>query len=199
MLRALFAMGMVVVMAAADDKQASRALTEAESRKPYVDALETSPEFKKIAERRNGTTMPLCQMVRLPAGKDKPEVVETLHFKYDEGVTIRTRIDAQKMIVLKTEKLRAYPTPLAAEELEKAVGLAREKSAPVNKIYGDAEGKPDVTALVPVISDAMSPRFGHRLVILSVGPKPPADAKAPPGKRVTVEIDLTDGTVTDPV
>ena len=171
--------------------------------------LAESPKFEELAERhvpgyegvvrrRAGKDLPLCSVVRMPASKKKPAVVETLHFRYDGGVTIRSKLDANTREVLQVEESR-LPTPLGPVERDEAIELAREKSERVRKLYEDAGGQPDVNILVPVVSDDKNPKFGHRLVILSVGPKPPADRDAAPPRRVTVEVDLSDGTVSDPI
>ena len=138
------------------------------------------PGYEGMVRRRVGKDLPLCSVVRMPASQKKPAVVETLHFRYDGGVTIRSKLDANTREVLLVEELRAYPTPLCPVERDEAIELAREKSERVRKLYEDAGGQPDVNILVPVVSDDKNPKFGHRLVILSVGPKPPADRDAAP-------------------
>ena len=159
------------------------------------------PGYEGVVRRRAGKDLPLCSVVRLPASKKKPAVVETLHFRYDGGVTIRSKLDANTREVLEVEELHAYPTPLAPAERDEAIELAREKSERVRKLlHEDAGGQPDVNILVPVVSDDKNPKFGHRLVILSVGPKPPADrAAAPSPARDRRGGGPSIGTVSDPI
>ncbi|MEW4566617.1 hypothetical protein AB1L88_02000 [Tautonia sp. JC769] len=207
------ALGLVLastISAASDDEETEpgdvRTLTDQDQRAPYLEALDESSRFQEATGRDDAARLPLCSMIRLPIGSvgasDAPDrvVVETLHFKYDEGVTIRSRIDAESREVVSVEKLRAYPTPLAPEELEEAMKLAREESDAVQGLFEEArDDGPKVTHLVPVISDPDNPRFGSRIVLLQLRLRPEPGADEPPGRGLTVEVNLTDRMVSNPL
>jgi hypothetical protein len=114
------------------------------------------------------------------------EVVEVLFFKYEGGVTIRAAVDAKSGEVLEVEELRAYPTPLASDELAEAVRLAGEQSEAVRKLIAGARPGDIVNrAFAPVISDPKDSRYGHRIAVLTVY------HKAERLRAVKVEVDLT--------
>jgi len=179
---------------------ASRSLRSDEERKPYLEAEKNSTDFKDDAggEAAGKSKMPVCSMVEYPAGDGKPAVVAILRYRYDDGATLRTKIDVATKKVLSVEKLTLYPTPLAGEEIAEAIRLARAKSPAVDKIYKEAANDPVLGYLVPIVSDSKNPKYGHRLVLLSVSPKAPADPEALPPRRVTVRVDLTNESVDNP-
>ena len=117
------------------------------------------------------------------------EIVEMLHFDYSDGRTVRSRVDLTNKKVLKVERLAAYPTPLAEEELRKAISLARDLAPAVNALYQEDTAKVKVEPLVPTIADPNDPRFGRRIVDLNFRLE---------RKNARVSVDLTTGTIVAP-
>ncbi|MFN0053560.1 MAG: hypothetical protein ACKV0T_15380 [Planctomycetales bacterium] len=118
--------------------------------------------------------------------KPPRRMAEVLHFKYEGGETIRTTYDLNAHKVVKVEKLQAYPTPLAAQELTVAIEVARQNDHRVETLFGEDNESVLTELLVPIIADKNSPRFGHRIAKLMFRANPDAV------ETVSVEVDLTD-------
>jgi len=90
-------------------------------------------------------------------------------YDYATGVTTRTTVDLGTGRALDVRKDVNYPTPLADEELDQAIALARQKVSEFDNAMKGA--KPDdlsVSHLAPVDNDPSSATYGHRLVYLWV-------------------------------
>jgi len=178
-------------MAVAQSRQ-EYSVVPASDRVSILKGLQKSPEFLKAVQSK--TKVVVCSMVSFRARatgalKEEP-LVETMHYRYDDGVTVRTTFNTTEKKVVKVEQLPAYPTPLATEELRDARTLAQEKEPAVNalmKRYKQADLT--IQTLNPVVSNRMSKLFGKRLVILLIAPKDK------PEERVTVTVNLTDRTI----
>jgi hypothetical protein len=95
-------------------------------------------------------------------------LAEVTHYDYQGGVTLRTTVDLSQPAqpkILGTERLKAYPTRLAPEELAQAVRLAQQLPE-VQNLFASSANIVRVTHLAPVMADRDSPSFGHRLVKL---------------------------------
>jgi len=95
-----------------------------------------------------------------------PRRAFVMRYDYATGVTTRTLVDldAEKVIDLKAEA--NYPTPLAKEELDRALELARAASPELDKLLKDHPTDRELQVLVPIDNAPTSPRYGHRLAIL---------------------------------
>jgi hypothetical protein len=167
----------------------------ADDRSALKRVVEEHPRFKRAAEattdRRIYLTSIWAYSMVLEGNLTRRAEVE--HFKYEGGVTIRTHVDMlPSLSVINVESLPAYPTPLAADELSEAVKLAREGIVRVKALYESAP-EPTVRSIVVLIADRDSPRFGHRIVVLSFTKRNGRD------ETVSVEVDLTARTVTTKV
>jgi hypothetical protein len=168
-----------------------KAIMQSTERATVQEALEKSPAFAEAVKGKSKVVA--STMVRY---KDKPEgatteseFVESLHFDYDTGKTIRTIYNNSDKKVVKIETLAAYPTPLATEEIAQAKKLAEDKDEKVKALFEKyKENQVTVNALAPVISDQTNKRFGKRLVHLAFTPK------EKPSDTVSVTVNLTDKT-----
>jgi hypothetical protein len=115
--------------------------------------------------------------------------------KGSPGVTIKRTIDLTTgEPVGPPQVLFNHATPLAPEERDEAVALARKQSRPVAELYNGAEEKDvEVAALVQVISAAGQPDGspGDRVVSLQFHRKGTK-------QRAQVMVNLTKQTVRDP-
>jgi hypothetical protein len=183
----LLAAAVAAIAHAAESPQ----LTDAQ-RMDVIRRIEASDEFRKATAAQADRRLEFANITTYTVKpKDGPErqYVQTLHFKYDGGRTVRTTYDLTANRVVKIESLEAYPTPLSPGEVTRAVNLAREKSDRVRAILTLHGDKANIQHLAPVIADRADRRFGHRLVILTVrGPKDVTET-------ATVEVDLTAQTV----
>ena len=152
--------------------------------------IESSAQFEKVAARQSDPRMYLVTAARYPASAKKPEIIELVYFKYEGGVTIRATLDAQKNEVLAVQALRAYPAPLAREERDEAVRLARALDPGARALFAGAKPEElEIELLAPVVSDPKDARYGHRLALLTLF------RKAGGGPGVMLEVDLTRGSV----
>jgi hypothetical protein len=114
------------------------------------------------------------------------EIVEVLFYRYEDGVTVRVSLDPASGQILETQEHKAFPTPLADEEYQEAVRLAKEGSEAVRTFLAARKaGDVAISAVPPVISDPNDARYGHRIVLLRFAPKTER------GPVVVVELDLT--------
>lgn len=168
-----------------------RSIDSPSERMDLQKAFETAPQFRReVAGRKKviATTMTLFSTRASPSSAEQ-QVVEALHFRYDDGKTIRTMFNATEQKVIRIDILEAYPTPLAGEEIEKAKELAKAKDAKIRQlIEGTPQEQLKIEFLSPVVSDKRDPRYGKRLVIVIVSSK-----DAPGSEKVT--LNLTDETV----
>ena len=162
--------------------------------------LETAPQrikgsamFNKASSRKSDPRMYVVSSSKYKGDKGATgpeEVVEVLYYKYEGGVTLRAALDGRTGDLLELEELKAYPTPLADEEIQEAIRLAKEKSNAVRQVVSSApEGSLGVYAMPTVISLPSDLRYGHRIVLVTVYPKAGSQPSA------MVEVDLTQKTV----
>jgi Cu2+-containing amine oxidase len=167
-------------------------VTQPQERAMIQAALEKTSEFADAVKGKKKVVA--STMVRY---RDKPEgapteseFVETLHFDYDGGKTIRTVYNLTDNKVVKLQTLEAYPTPLAEEELAEARKLAADKDERVKALLRKyKEEQITVGALAPVVSERKNKDFGKRIAILQLTPKEKLT------DTVTVTVNLTDQTV----
>ncbi|MEX0679685.1 MAG: hypothetical protein WD063_21630 [Pirellulales bacterium] len=172
----------------ADSAEPTAALSVAKRREIYQ-AVERSPEFRKATNDYKKVVATAASRILYEEDPQR-DVMEVLHYRYDDGKTIRTLFNAADNKSIKTEELEAYPTPLADEELEQAKKLARSQEKRVNDLFvRHEEEEVTVRALAPVISDRKNKLYGKRLAILRYMPM------GKPAEAVTVEVNLTDGVV----
>lgn len=165
-------------------------VTQASVRSTIQEALNQSPAFSEIVRGKKvvPSTM-ITYKARPPGAATESELVEALHFNYDNGKTIRTIYNLTDKKVVKIDALEAYPTPLANEEVAEARNLAAEKDDRTRAVLRKYRDQMTVSALAPVIADRANKRFGKRLAILVF------TAKRNPADGVTVTVNLTDKTV----
>lgn len=167
---------------AADAAERTTALGAQELRS-IAQRIESSEQFRQAAARGTDDRMFLVNAARHETAGGEQAVVEVLYYKYEGGVTLRATLDAKQGTVLEVQELRAYPAPLAREEHAEALRLAREQNRPARALL--AAGDADVEVAVPVVSNPRDPRYGHRLVFLTLY------RKAGGGPAVMLEVDLT--------
>jgi hypothetical protein len=161
------------------------------AQEPILKVLTASPQFLKVTE---GTKkMVVCSVVQYTGKrgelKGKP-LAQAMHYRYDDGVTVRTTLNLADKKVVRVERLVAYPTPLAPVERREALALAQEKSPEVKALLEKyKEEERSVEVLVPVVSQRDNRLFGKRLVSLRVVPN------ARPEDSAAVMVNLTDRTV----
>jgi hypothetical protein len=153
--------------------------------------VESSPEFVKVAKGKKVVASTVVRYKEKPEGADSEhELVETLHFDYDDGKTIRTAYDLSSKKVVKIDLLEAYPTPLAPEEVKAAKTLAKEKDPRAKELARKyTEKELEIQTLSPVVADKKSKLYGKRLAIVILRPK------AKLAETVSVKVNLTDNTL----
>ncbi len=130
-----------------------------------------------LAGQKGKTVLPLVAPIELanpdPAlvarGAKPPQAQRAVVMRYDyaTGVTTRTTVDLGTGRALDVRKDVNYPTPLAQEELDQAVTLARQKVSEFDAIIKSA--RPEelaISHLAPLDNDPSSSTYGHRLVYL---------------------------------
>jgi hypothetical protein len=171
---------------------ASPVLLTGKERGPVLKELAKSPAFAKATKGKKVVASTVVQYASTPAGAKEPQqMIEALHFRYDDGKTLRTTYNMSTKKVTKLEALEAYPTPLAAEEVAEAKKLAQKQDKKVNDLMMKYKG-PElrVQALAPVISEKKHKLFGKRLARLVLTPKKQLK------DSVSVTVNLTDKKVT---
>jgi hypothetical protein len=167
-----------------------------------IRALEKDRDFIKARDKGKATAIAPTRLVRFvhstmlrfkatPLGAAaEQELVQSLHFRYLDGKTIRTTCTAANARVLKIEELEAYPTPLTDQEIADAQKLAREKDSRVKEMFKKYKASDlDIQAVAPVVAFRKNPLFGKRLATLFLTPKKNA------GAVLSVTVNLTDGEV----
>jgi hypothetical protein len=92
-----------------------------------------------------------------------------MRYDYATGITTRTTVDLATGRALDVRKDVNYPTPLAQEELDHAIALAREKVSEFDAIIKAARPQDvAISHLAPLDNDPSSSTYGHRLVYLWV-------------------------------
>lgn len=173
---------------AADPPKDLLRLADKDKVKAYRDEVERAAEFgDRLANKR----VVLAAMVGYKRKVDDKadaaasEVVETLHYDYDRGKTVRTVYDLTAKKVVKSDLLEAHPTPLAVDEVTAAKQLAQEKDAKVAALLAKhGADQVTVSTLAPVVSDKKHPNYGKRLAVLIYSPA----GKLTESRRVTVNL-----------
>jgi hypothetical protein len=155
--------------------------------------IKGSASFTRAAARNGDPRMYVVSASKYKGDKGAggpEELVEVLYYKYEGGVTLRAALDGRTGDLLELEELKAYPTPLADEETQEAIRLAKEKSNAVRQVVANAPaGSLGVYAMPTVISLPSDLRYGHRIVLVTFYPKAGSKPTA------MVEVDLTQKTV----
>jgi Cu2+-containing amine oxidase len=183
---------MFCIVVATLSAESPKLITQPKERAIIQEALEKSPSFAEAIKGKKkviASTM-IRYKEKSEGGETESELVETLHFDYDTGKTIRAIYNMTDKKMIKLEKLAAYPTPLTEDELAQARNLAEDKDEKVKALYKKYnKNQVTVEALAPVIADRSNKRFGKRLAILVLTPKEKA------AETVTITVNLTDKTV----
>ncbi len=104
---------------------------------------------------------------KAPGGDGQRALV--MRYDYATGVTTRTTVDIGTGKALDMRKDVNYPTPLAKEELDQAIALAREKVGEFDAIIKAARPEDlSISHLSPLDNNPSSATYGHRLVYLWV-------------------------------
>jgi hypothetical protein len=120
--------------------------------------------------------------------RDSPRKAMVVHYRYADNAALITGVDVARKKVLKVEAVAGFPTPLAPEEINRAVQLA--KAHPKVKAFLDANGgRIRVEAYLAHSSVPSDPAFNHRVANMAfcLGED---YLRAP-----NVDVDLTDGRV----
>lgn len=155
--------------------------------------IKGAASFNKAAARSSDPRMYVVSASKYKGDKGASgpeELHEVLYYKYEGGVTIRAALDGKTGELLEIEELKAFPTPLADEEIQEAIRLAKEKSNAVRQIVANAPaGSLGIYTMPTVISLPSDLRYGHRIVLVTFYPKAGSKPSA------MVEVDLTQKTV----
>jgi hypothetical protein len=170
-----------------------RALTEDQMNKALEIEASASSERSKFTAR--GSVGALPGLASTPAGKSgksvrplvapvesaggdlvprgtapaEPQRAMVMRYDYATGVTTRTTVDLGSGQALDVRADTNYPTPLAQEELDQAVALARQKVGAFDAILKEARPEDvSISHLSPLDNDTSSATYGHRLVYLWV-------------------------------
>jgi hypothetical protein len=146
---------------------------EASSKPPAVFAkanlLPGLPGLASTAAGRLGKTVrPLIVPLEGPSTAGTKRAVVT-RYDYASGLTTRTTVDLDSGKAVHVRQDANYPTPLAKEEYEQALAIARKANAEFDAIIKAAA--PDdllITSQLPLYANPRHPRYGHRLVALRV-------------------------------
>jgi hypothetical protein len=158
---ALFLGSLVAFPTTANAEEASWALTAEEEALVQRLASEALTNSKLLVGKTYLTRIELFSGAR---GQGRNVLVE--HYRYQGDVTLQTSIDLDKRQVLGTIALEHSPTPLAAEELERAEQLARAHPLVKRALARYADKKIEVDALLVFTADAEQPSYHHRAVRL---------------------------------
>jgi len=154
------------------------AAARAQAESARVAGAVQEPGLPNLANTRAGQTRKSVVTGVTPAGSSSttPRVAArsgqraiVTRYDYATGVTTRTTVDLDTGRTLHVRKDVNYPTPLAEEETQQALALARRAVAGIDTIVRSATPQTlDVSYMVPLNSDPSSPRYGHRMVVLWV-------------------------------
>ena len=108
-------------------------------------------------------------------------------YDYGTGLTFRTLVDLAAKQALEVKADANFPTPLAPQEVERAIEIAGGTVPEIGQPPGAAQSEP---RLLPIINTLRtSPTYGHRLVVVWRDDLPRVER---------VLVDLTTETVADP-
>ncbi len=167
--------------------QERRALEiEASSKPPAMFAKATLlpglPGLASTAAGRIGKSVrPLIVPLEAPGQVGSSRAVVT-RYDYASGLTTRTTVDLDSGKAVHVRQDANYPTPLAKEEYEQALALARKSVPDIDAIIKAAA--PDellITTQLPLYANPRHPRYGHRLVALRVEAPEVSD-------RITIDL-----------
>jgi hypothetical protein len=152
-----------------------------------VGRIKSSAQFKTAAAFKTDGRLILVNEAKYETeGGEHHEVAEITFYKYEGGVTLKVTQDMAAGQPPKVETLRSYPTPLAKEEEEKAVQLAREQIKAVGELLaGPAKDDLVTDILAPVVSNPKNPLYGHRLALLTF------HRRSGQTMPIIVQVDLT--------
>ena len=182
----------LTILGAGEMTAASPILLKGVEREALLKEIAKSPAFVKATKGKKVVASTVLQYAVIPAGSKEPQqIIEALHFRYDDGKTLRTTYNMSAKKLTKLEALEAFPTPLAPEEITDAKKLAQKQSKKVSDLMTKYPGPElGVQALAPVISEKKHALFGKRLARLVLTPK--KNLKS----TVSVTVNLTDKKVT---
>lgn len=118
-----------------------------------------------------------------------PRIAEVTRYQYAGGITVHTYVDVDAERAVSVTPYPNFPTPLSAEELDRAITLASEQvpelASAVNEI-----GRENllVKPMTLIVSTAGAPNYGHRIAILHFRTRQAMDRQIS-----SVHVDLTDG------
>jgi hypothetical protein len=127
--------------------------------------------------------VPLEAGAATPAsGRPAGQRAVVTRYDYASGVTTRTTVDLDSGKAVYVRQNANYPTPLAKEEYELALALARKASAEFDTIVKTAApAELLITTQLPLYDNPKHPRYGHRMVMLRIEAPATSD-------RVTVDL-----------
>lgn len=145
---------------------------------PALPGLAATP-----AGRQGKSVRPLVVPLE-SAGTAQPAGRRAVVMRYDyaTGVTTRTTVDLDSGKAVHVRQDANYPTPLANEEYDQALALAR-KSVPAFDAIIKAAPRAEllISTQVPLYDNPKHPRYGHRLVTLRIEAPTASD-------RITVDL-----------
>lgn len=202
------------IAAAAMAQDAGMGLSEAQKRRALeIEATDRSPDM--MAKGIRGQGLPgLASTLAGQMGKSvRPLVVPiesadtapegtraardrasqravVMRYDYATGITTRTTVDLETGKAVHVREDANYPTPLAHEEYDQALAVARRSVPEFDAIMKVATPETlRINTLTPLYEDPSNPRYGHRLVIVWI--------EAPTtSRRITVDLS-TDEVVLD--
>jgi hypothetical protein len=193
------AVAATVIAVAATAQDFAKGLTPAQQRLALEIEAASKPPPSVMARATLAPAMP--GMASTPAGRQgksvRPLVVplETagkggaaghravvMRYDYATGVTTRTTVDLDSGKAVHVRQDANYPTPLAKEEYDQALELARKSSPEFDGII-KAAAPADllITTQVPLYANRKHPRYGHRMVTLRIEAPAVSD-------RITVDL-----------
>lgn len=116
------------------------------------------------------------------AGAPASSRAVVMRYDYATGVTTRTTVDLASGKAVHVRQDANYPTPLAQEEYDQALALARRQTPEFDAIIkGAPQEELRIHTQMPLYDNPSHPRYGHRLVVLWI--------EAPtPSSRITVDL-----------
>ena len=148
------------------------------ARQVEATAIQQLRSAKAAAPFATFSTKALRTLRATPAGKQERSVVTEINpirpsgpveapqamvsrYDYSTGLTFRTVVDLTEKKVVEIKADPNFPTPLAPEEVKRAVELAAQAAPEI------ATGAPEEAITLPLIDTApTSPTYGHRLVVV---------------------------------
>jgi hypothetical protein len=116
------------------------------------------------------------------AGRRAVQRAVVTRYDYASGVTTRTTVDLDSGKAVHVRQDANYPTPLAKEEYEHALELARKAVPEFDTILKAAPpAELLITTQLPLYDNPRHPRYGHRVVTLRI-------EEPTPSYRITVDL-----------